>query len=87
MSKGKFTMPISVIIHLTNEEPVLGEVDELPALADQIIKLNNPRRLDGKYLNFIQDRVMTVIWPLSKINFIEVFPNEEEEDVFGFVRE
>jgi len=80
-------MQISVVIHLTNEEPVLGEVDELPAPTDQIIKLYNPRRLDGKYLNFIQDRVMTVIWPLSKVNFIEVFPNEEEEDVFGFVRE
>jgi len=80
-------MQISVVIHLTNEEPVLGEVDELPAPTDQIIKLYNPRRLDGKYLNFIQDRVITVIWPLSKVNFIEVFPNEEEEDVFGFVRE
>ena len=80
-------MPTSVIIHLSNEEPVLGEVDELPAPTDQIIKLNNPRRMDGKYLNFVQDRVTTVIWPLIKINFIEVFPNEEEEDIFGFVRE
>lgn len=80
-------MPTSVIIHLSNEEPVLGEVDQLPAPTDQIITLNNPRRMDGKYLNFIQDRVTTVIWPLSRISFIEVFPNEEEEDIFGFVRE
>lgn len=80
-------MPTSVIIHLSNEEPVLGEVDQLPASTDQIITLNNPRRMDGKYLNFVQDRVTTVIWPLSRISFIEVFPNEEEEDIFGFVRE
>jgi hypothetical protein len=80
-------MPNSIVIHITNEEPVLGEIEELPGLTDQIIKLNNPRRLDGKYLNFIQDRVTTVIWPISKINFIEVLPSDEEEDIFGFVRE
>ena len=80
-------MPISIIIHISNEEPVLGEVDELPGVTDQFVKVNNPRRLDGKYLNFIQDRVTTVIWPLGKVNFIEVLPNEEEENIFGFVRE
>jgi hypothetical protein len=80
-------MPISIVIHISNEEPVLGEVDELPGVTDQLIKVNNPRRLDGKYLNFIQDRVTTVIWPLGKVNFIGVLPNEEEENIFGFVRE
>lgn len=80
-------MPTSIVIHISNEEPVLGEVEELPNPTDQIIRVNNPRRLDGKYLNFIQDRVTTVIWPISKINFIEILPNEEEEDIFGFVRE
>lgn len=80
-------MPTSIVIHISNEEPVLGEVEELPNPTDQVIRINNPRRLDGKYLNFIQDRVTTVIWPISKINFIEILPNEEEEDIFGFVRE
>ncbi len=80
-------MPTSIVIHISNEEPVLGEVEELPSPTDQVIRVNNPRRLDGKYLNFIQDRVTTVIWPISKINFIEILPNEEEEDIFGFVRE
>jgi hypothetical protein len=80
-------MPTSIVIHISNEEPVLGEVEELPNPTDQVIRVNNPRRLDGKYLNFIQDRVTTVIWPISKINFIEILPNEEEEDIFGFVRE
>jgi hypothetical protein len=80
-------MSNSIIIHITNEEPVLGEVDELPAPSDQIIRVNNPRRLDGKYLNYVQDRVTSVIWPISKINFIEILPSDEDEDVFGFVRE
>jgi hypothetical protein len=80
-------MPTSIVIHISNEEPVLGEVEELPSPTDLVIRVNNPRRLDGKYLSFIQDRVTTVIWPISKINFIEVLPNEEEEDIFGFVRE
>lgn len=80
-------MSFSIIIHISNAEPVLGEIDHLPNPGDQLIVLRNPRRMDGKELNFVTDRVATLIWPLSKINFIEVLPGEDEEDVFGFVRE
>jgi hypothetical protein len=80
-------MPISIVIHIQNTEPVLGEVDELPNPADQMITLHNPRRLDGKDLNYIMESVSTVIWPVSNITFIEVLPGEEEEEIIGFVRE
>jgi hypothetical protein len=50
--------------------------------------LHNPRHLDGKDISYIQEQVSTVIWPLEKINFIEIMPGEEEdEDIIGFVRE
>jgi hypothetical protein len=49
--------------------------------------LHNPRRPDGKDLNYIMEKVVTVIWPISRISFIEVLPSEEEEDIIGFVRE
>jgi hypothetical protein len=80
-------MPISIVIHIQNTEPVLGEVDELRNPADQMITLHNPRRLDGKDLNYIMESVSTVIWPVSNITFIEVLPGEEEEEIIGFVRE
>jgi hypothetical protein len=81
-------MPISVVIHILNTEPILGEVDELPSPTDNTIAVHNPRRIDGKEIDYIQADVSTVIWPIEKINFIEVMPGEdEEEDIIGFVRE
>jgi hypothetical protein len=81
-------MPISVVIHIQNTEPILGELDELPSPTDNIISLHNPRRLDGKEVDYFLGEVSTVIWPIEKINFIEVMPGEEEEeDIIGFVRE
>jgi hypothetical protein len=81
-------MPISVVIHIQNTEPILGELDELPSPTDNIISLHNPRRLDGKEVDYFLGEVSTVIWPIEKINFIEVLPGEEEEeDIIGFVRE
>jgi hypothetical protein len=81
-------MPKLVILHILNSEPILGEIDELPEPTDNIITIHNPRHIDGKDLSFIQDQVATVVWPLEKINFIEILPGEEEdEDIIGFVRE
>jgi hypothetical protein len=80
-------MPITLILHIQNSEPVVGEVDELPASGDQLIKVNNPRRVDGKDLQYLADKVVTVFWPVDKLNFIEVLPSEDEERIIGFVRE
>jgi len=33
------------------------------------------------------DKVVTVIWPINTLNFIEVLPSEEDEQIIGFVRE
>lgn len=77
----------TVLLHLPNEEPVVGEVDELPAPTDLMITLKNPRRRDGKDLHYLEPNVTTVIFPLSRITLIEVLPTEEEEEIIGFVRE
>ena len=77
-----------VILHILNSAPILGEIDELPAPSDNIITVHNPRHIDGKDVDYIQDQVATVIWPLEKINFIEIMPGEDDdEDIIGFVRE
>jgi hypothetical protein len=80
-------MPYSVILHLQGEEPVIGEVENLPDPDDALITVNNPRRIDGKDLHYLSENVITVIWPMSRINFIEIMPTKEEGDIIGFVRE
>ncbi len=83
----KLSMAIEVIIHISNSDPVLGEINELPGPDDQLIMINNPRLRDGKDLHYLANNVVTVIWPIHNITFIEVLPSEDEERIVGFVRE
>ena len=80
-------MAHNIILHLQGEEPILGEVDELPDPAALMVKVHNPRRIDGKDLTYISENVITVYWPSFRINFIEILPTREEEEIIGFVRE
>lgn len=80
-------MAYKVILHIQNQDPVLGEVDELPAPTDTLLTLRNPRRVDGKDLPYIAENVTTVLWPIDHLNFIEVLGGEEEDQIIGFVRE
>jgi hypothetical protein len=80
-------MPISILLHLSGEDPVLGEIEELPAPTDTSVSVNNPRRRDEKELPYLAETVVTVIWPMHRVNFIEILPSRDEEDLIGFVRE
>jgi len=80
-------MPYSLIIHIPSEDPIVGEMDELPGPTDTLLTIHNPRRRDGKDLHYLQSDVVTVIWPVSQITFIEMLPSQAEEEVIGFVRE
>lgn len=77
----------SLVIHFLNEDPVLGEVDELPQKSDVIIIVKNPRRRDGKDLPYLDASVTNVVWPVSRISFIEIMPGEKDEEIVSFVRE
>ena len=80
-------MSTTVIIHIRNAEPMLAEIEELPQASDTLITLSNPRQRDGKDLVFLERNVVTVIWPLAEISFIEVLPGETAEEVVSFIRE
>lgn len=80
-------MAYTVLIHIQNEDAVVGEIEELPGAGDQTIRVQNPRRRDGKDISFLQADVTTVIWPWSRISFIEVLPSGTEDEIIGFVRE
>jgi hypothetical protein len=80
-------MAVTLVLHIPNEEPIAGEVDELPGLQDTLIVLKNPRRRDGKDIHYLDPEVSTIVVPLSRITVIEVMPSAEEADIIGFVRE
>ncbi len=77
----------TVLIHIANEDPVVGEIETLPGPTDMLITVKHPRRKDGKDIHYLDANVNTVIWPLSRITFIEVMPGVEEEEIISFVRE
>lgn len=79
-------MAYTIILHIQNAEPVVGEVDDLPASNDLMVMVKNPRKMDGKDLAYLTENVVIVYWPIDRINFIEVVTGEEEE-IIGFVRE
>lgn len=80
-------MTITVILHISNEDPVVGEIEDMPTPADKVIIVSNPRKKDGKDIHYIDADVTTVIWPWDRISFLEILPSEEEEKIIGFVRD
>ena len=81
-------MSVTVIVHITNEDAILGEVEELPKPADQFVTVSNPSRKDGKDLHYLEDEVTTMMIPWHRINFIEIMPSAGDmEEVITFVRE
>jgi len=80
-------MAYTVLIHISNEDPIVGEIEELPSPADTSLRVQNPRKRDGKDLQFIQNDVTTVYWPWARISYMEVLPSGAEDAIIGFVRE
>jgi hypothetical protein len=80
-------MPFTLVLHIQNTDPIVGEVDELPSPGDNLIVVSNPRRLDGKDVPYLAENAVTVLWPVERLNFIEVLTGKEEEEIIGFVRE
>ena len=80
-------MAYSVILHISGEPSILGEVEELPKLTDTIIIVSNPRLRDGKDIHYLEQSVTKVIWPMTQVALIEVLESGDDEDLIGFVRE
>jgi hypothetical protein len=80
-------MAYSVILHISGEPSIMGEVDELPKPTDTLLIVSNPRLRDGKDIHYLEHNVVKVIWPVDKITLIEILESEDEEHLIGFVRE
>ncbi|MCA9959128.1 MAG: hypothetical protein R3E31_10115 [Chloroflexota bacterium] len=77
----------TVIVHVMNEDPVVCEVESLPDPSAQTVMVHNPRKRDGTDIHYLDEDVSSVIYPLHRINFIQILPSAEAEEIIGFVRE
>jgi len=77
----------TLLLHIANEDPVVAEVDEMPEMDAQWIRANNPRRKDNKDLTYLLPEVTAVLYPTWRINFIEIMPGENEEEIITTVRD
>lgn len=80
-------MSHTLLFHLHNDDPIVGEVDELPGRLDQMITITNPRRKDGKDLHYLENNVVTIILPVVRITFIELIPSATEDEIISFVKD
>jgi hypothetical protein len=80
-------MAYSLILHISGEPAIIGDVEELPKVTDTLIIVSNPRLRDGKDIHYLEQNVVKVIWPMTQISLIEVLESTEEENLIGFVRE
>ncbi|GAB4478167.1 MAG: hypothetical protein Kow00124_22210 [Anaerolineae bacterium] len=80
-------MPYRVQVHIQNDDPVVMDIENLPQPTDTFIMGTNPQRRDGKDVDYILREVNQVIYPMWRINFIQILPGEQEESVPTFIRE
>jgi len=75
------------LIHLLNEDAVVGEIDHIPESTDQVLIASNLRLRDGRNVSYLLPETDTVIYPWTRIHCVEILPGEEEEKIVSFVRE
>jgi hypothetical protein len=80
-------MPHTILLHIMNEDAVVGEVEELPEAGSQFVAVRSPRLRDGRDVPYLLPETNTVLYPLSRIHSIEILPTEGEEEIVTFIRE
>jgi hypothetical protein len=73
---------ISLILHVSNAEPVKVDVDEMPDPRDAVVIGKNPREKSDKELEWVDEGVTTVIIPRWRIVYVQVLPSEEDRPEF-----
>jgi len=78
---------ISIVVHITNEDAVECEIEEMPDPAARFLVLHNPRRRDGKDLHYLDEDVTSMLLPWHRVTFVQILPSADTDEVIGFVRE
>ncbi|HIE54566.1 MAG TPA: hypothetical protein EYP90_05205 [Chromatiaceae bacterium] len=78
---------ITVVVHINNEDPVECELEKLPDPTSRFLLVNNPRLRDGKDLHYLDEDVTSMMIPWHRVNFVQLLPSGEVEEVVSFVRD
>jgi hypothetical protein len=62
----------NVVVHITNEQPLLADLYRMPEPTDVALVCTNVRAMSGGRPSFIHDSAATFIFPLIHIRFVEV---------------
>jgi len=62
----------NVVIHITNEQPLLADLYRMPEPTDVALVCTNVRAMSGGRPSFIHDSAATFIFPFIHIRFVEV---------------
>jgi hypothetical protein len=73
---------ITLLLHVSNSEPVKVDVEEMPNPTDICIVGKNPRERNDKEFSWVDEGVTTVIFPWWRINYIQVLPSGDDEVEF-----
>jgi hypothetical protein len=63
----------NVVIHISNEQPLLADLYDMPGATDISLVCTNVRMLDGKKPIFVDHASSTFVFPYLHIRFIEIF--------------
>jgi hypothetical protein len=66
----------NAVIHMSNEQPLLADLFEVPSPSDQGLVCTNLRSLDGKRPLFADDVRSTFFFPYQHIRFVEIKPTD-----------
>ncbi|MBA2381116.1 MAG: hypothetical protein H0V73_03310 [Chloroflexi bacterium] len=66
----------NAVIHITNEQPLLADLYEMPGTRDVSLICTNVRMLDGKKPLFIDHASSVFVFPYLHIRFIEIVAAE-----------
>ena len=81
-------MSVRVVVHVHNEEPFLADLEDLPAPNATFIYVTNPRMRDHKPVPWATDRLSAAIFPMARVNFLEVvITSKDEREVVGFFKD
>ena len=62
----------NAVIHITNEQPLIADLYEMPAASDVSLVCTNLRMLDGKKPIFIDHTSSVFVFPYLNIRFVEI---------------
>jgi hypothetical protein len=67
----------NAVIHLTNEQPLLADLFELPAAGDTTIMCTNLRTMAGKRPVFADHSASVFYFPYAHVRFLEIPPGAD----------